>query len=317
MIESGAVSLGVDLVRFSEKHGLTARERQVLGLLVCGHDSVPRIAEELQLSRNTVHNHFKNIFRRARCNSKTALLAKFISGVAARRARPTVAAPRVLLLRPRDEHQQSMVEDLSRLGMQVYVEPTPGRLLDRVRDLRIHVVVTDAERDTVEDGGPVGLLEEIYGEHPAIFYANPSGLGRDSRVMSMRAYELPRELDALAIAIYRHCNNASYGRARARRVTTSLSARIGKDRIVTITNLSAQGAFVELPNEKGGLLPPAPGEKLDLALALGDGEALPVEAEVVWTRQGAAPGVGVRFMGMGEDDTRRLRKVLNAAPLAA
>lgn len=311
-MESVAVSLSTDLARFAERNRLTAREQEVLALLVRGHDSVPRIADTLSLSRNTVHNHFKNIFRRTRCNSKTALLAKFISGVAARRARPPVAAPRVLLLAPRESYLSPVIENLTHLGMQVYVEGTPGRLLDRVRDLRIHAVVSDAADGLPGNDGPLAMLAEMYGEHPAIFHANAPGAPGDGGMLA-RAFRLPEELDAMAIAIYRHCNGASYGVARARRVSTALSVRLGGKREATVTNISTGGAFIELPGENGRASPPLPGDTLELDLELGERDSIPVRAEVVWTRQGAAPGVGVKFLGVAPEQGERIHQLIARA----
>jgi DNA-binding NarL/FixJ family response regulator len=306
--------LSTDLARFAERNRLTAREQEVLALLVRGHDSVPRIADTLSLSRNTVHNHFKNIFRRTRCNSKTALLAKFISGVAARRARPAVAAPRVLLLQPQESYLNPVTESLARLGMQVYVEGTPARLLDRVRDLRIHAVVTDGE---LAGDGPLAVLAEMYGEHPVIFHVraseSPQPAGASGAGLVARSFELPAELDAMAIAIYRHCNESSYGIARARRVSTTLSVRVGGKAQATMTNLSTGGAFLELPGDNGKASPPLPGDQLELDLELSDGDCMPVRAEVVWTRQGAAPGVGVKFLGIPPEYNERLHQLIAVA----
>jgi len=48
-----------ELDRFADRYRLTAREHDVLYLLVTGCSTVPQIAGQLTLSQNTVHNHFK------------------------------------------------------------------------------------------------------------------------------------------------------------------------------------------------------------------------------------------------------------------
>jgi DNA-binding CsgD family transcriptional regulator len=59
---------------FADRFRLTARETEIVTLLVSGYVSVPKIASKLELSPNTVHNHFKNVFRRTGVNSKTNIL---------------------------------------------------------------------------------------------------------------------------------------------------------------------------------------------------------------------------------------------------
>jgi len=67
---------------FADSHGLTNREGEVLQVLVEGTVSAVQIAQRLGLSRNTVHNHIGNIFRRTRTNSKASVLARVIHHLA-------------------------------------------------------------------------------------------------------------------------------------------------------------------------------------------------------------------------------------------
>ncbi|MDD9933169.1 MAG: helix-turn-helix transcriptional regulator [Myxococcales bacterium] len=69
------------LSEFADRFSLTTRERQLMELLVSGYGTVPVLAKHLDLSPNTVHNHFKNVFRRTRTHSKTGVLALFIQHV--------------------------------------------------------------------------------------------------------------------------------------------------------------------------------------------------------------------------------------------
>lgn len=58
----------------AEEHGLTARERQILALVVRGTDT-PTIASELGVSDNTVRTHKKSLYRKLEVHSKQELLA--------------------------------------------------------------------------------------------------------------------------------------------------------------------------------------------------------------------------------------------------
>ena len=69
------------VTQYVRQTGLSGREAQVFSLLTKGSTSSGEIAEALGVSRNTVRNHFQNIFYKTRTNSKTDLLAQFICGV--------------------------------------------------------------------------------------------------------------------------------------------------------------------------------------------------------------------------------------------
>jgi len=64
---------------FAAKHSLSGREREVFNLLVGEITASEDIAVQLKVSRNTVRNHFQNIFQKTKTNSKTQLLACFIN----------------------------------------------------------------------------------------------------------------------------------------------------------------------------------------------------------------------------------------------
>ena len=63
---------------FADRYGLTKRECEIVMLLVSEGGSAASIAERLQLSRHTIHNHFKNVFRRTESESRAALMSRFI-----------------------------------------------------------------------------------------------------------------------------------------------------------------------------------------------------------------------------------------------
>lgn len=64
------------LAFFSDKYALTHREKEILLLIVEGHDN-QRIASSLQLALGTVKTHIHHIFRKSGCASRDELVKKF------------------------------------------------------------------------------------------------------------------------------------------------------------------------------------------------------------------------------------------------
>jgi DNA-binding CsgD family transcriptional regulator len=61
------------------RYGLTAREVDVLGLIVM-HRSNAQIAEELCIAESTVADHLRSLFRKMHCNRRTELFAALYRG---------------------------------------------------------------------------------------------------------------------------------------------------------------------------------------------------------------------------------------------
>jgi DNA-binding CsgD family transcriptional regulator len=305
MTDLSASMLRGEIEKFSRRHGLTQREREIMTLLVEGCGSVPRIAGRLELSPNTVHNHFKNIFKRTRTNSKTTLLSLFIDGAMEQKAEPEVRMPRVLLLEPDEAYLEHTVRNLTRIRMQAFVETRAARLLDRVRDLQIDAVIANGRRHSIDDTSPVGLLATLYEGHPALLFADHGRERDQSGLVGVDVYVLPDELDRLALTILRHSADHGYLRPRMRRVSTSLLARVNDESMVRVANLSAGGALLlGDPRDLGLGQEPNPGARLSLQLGLDDPGPLPLQAEVAWFRKSLDEEepcrIGVRFLTVDE-----------------
>lgn len=61
---------------FAKKHGLSARESEVLYLILMGKDN-QNIASEMQLALSTVKVHVHNILRKAKCSNRQELIEDF------------------------------------------------------------------------------------------------------------------------------------------------------------------------------------------------------------------------------------------------
>jgi DNA-binding NarL/FixJ family response regulator len=123
---------------FAKHHGLTPREHDVVYLLASGRSTVAQIASALGLSKNTVHNHFKNVFRRTQRHSMTSVLALLFQQSIDGNGRP-----RVLFVGSDPEHDIELTEALQREEILTFYETNPQRALDRINTLRIDAVVTE------------------------------------------------------------------------------------------------------------------------------------------------------------------------------
>lgn len=67
--------------QYVRRQNLSEREKEVFTLLLSGATSSEKIASLLGVSRNTIRNHFQNIFYKTRTSSKTELLVQFVGNV--------------------------------------------------------------------------------------------------------------------------------------------------------------------------------------------------------------------------------------------
>ena len=143
---SAALSLlRSELERFADRYELTAREYDVVFLLLSGLSTVSLIAERLGLSQNTVHNHFKNVFRRTGTNSKAGLLALFLKDAIGHQAslQPFIKRPSVLLLEPDARVRANIRDVLQARNMRVEEETDGANVVERIAKLRTDVVIAD------------------------------------------------------------------------------------------------------------------------------------------------------------------------------
>lgn len=317
--------LRAELDRFAANYRLTTREYDVLFLLISGHSSVPLIADRLSLSQNTVHNHFKNVFRRTRTNSKAGLLSLFIKDSIGRAAsmQTFVKRPRVLLLEPDARTRDNLVRTLSKRGLHVYAEDDSRRAVRRIRELRIDAVVTDV---TLPGEGGDGVLRDVvdsFGKHPQVFVTSDAP-DLDATAWQERgaagAFARPVSTDRLAFAILENFVDSPYERNRLVRVDTALPTRVDGERPASIDNLGFGGAFLAVPDDE--LEDPARyavGRRVSLAFALEEQPPVEVQGEVMWRRRSARPsmpsGVGVRFVDLSESQQAQVEEYVRRRKL--
>jgi DNA-binding NarL/FixJ family response regulator len=314
-----------ELERFSRSYRLTPREHDVLFLLVTGFGTVPEIAEHLSLSGNTVHNHFKNIFRRTRTNTKAALLSLFLQQTAERNAVSGlfVRRPRVLVVDADPLERDRLCQGLRAHGLDAFGEASAIEVEERIADERIDVVIADAVDG--EHRGPRlrEALRTRFGRRPAVLLVEPRDGGQRAGASDEISLRAPVQLDLLCFAILEQLVDTPYDRSRLFRVDAELPVRLDDGMSARTGNLGFGGAFLtDAGNGVSSLSPRyTVGSRVQVSMSLDDHRAVKVEGEVRWRRQSARPGetdgVGVRFIDMGDDQRRAVEGFVRRRKLEA
>jgi len=303
-----------ELDRFGERYRLTAREHDVLCLLVTGSGTVPEIAARLDLSGNTVHNHFKNVFRRTRTNTKAALLALFLKEALERQAglAPFIRTPRVLLVEPDRAERERLARALTEHGMDAEVEADSARVVERIAQERFDVVVADL---SLPGSNGRGVLDDVlsrFGRWPAVLLTATPPV-QTAEWIARGAGEVltkPVSGDRLSFAVFEHFVDSTYARSRLVRVDAELQTQIDESVSGRIDNLGFGGAFVSLdPETLHSPMRFTVGSRVSIAFALDDQRQLKLQGEVRWRRDGTRPtsaaGLGLQFVDM-RDEQRQL-----------
>jgi len=166
-----------ELDRFADKHELTAREYDVVFLLLSGLSTVAQIADRLGLSQNTVHNHFKNVFRRTATNSKAGLLSLFLKDAFGRQVgiQPFIKRPSVLLIEPDAKARTTIHDALTARNMRVEEEADPQRVVQRIGELKTDVVIVDLALTGTNGNSLVTEIVQRYGKSPIILLTTSDG----------------------------------------------------------------------------------------------------------------------------------------------
>jgi DNA-binding NarL/FixJ family response regulator len=298
--------LRVELERFADRYRLTAREHDVVYLLVTGYSTVPLIAERLGLSQNTVHNHFKNVFRRTHTNTKAGLLSLFISEAMGKQARvqPLVRQPRVLVLEPDSGERGRVIEALRARGLIAVVASDAAAVLESIASSRVDLVIAPAAL-RVDDQSLLDTIAQRHGRHPrVILTAEPSDDVAALREQGAAdVFQRPISADRLTFAVIEQFVDSPYERNRLRRVEAELPANLNRSVDARIGNLGFGGAFVAVNDES--LSVPANfrvGSRVELEFVLDDREPISVQGDVMWRRSVSRPaaeaGIGVSFVGV-------------------
>lgn len=291
----------------ADRFALTAREREVLRLLATGVTYAPTIASLLGLRPNTIHNHFKSIFRRTSTRGKAELLALVLEIALEQQARvaPFVRPPRVLLAVQRPDPLASV---LNRIGMQVRsISVEEARSRDATNDVDVLIVEGNGDMDGVHGDARGPLVLHIF-DGPVAAQSRAGGL-----------LSLGDDVHRIVLSIMLHVTSDEYQRSRLLRVDANLQARLNGGAHTALSNIGTGGAFVQLSGEQMQQLDT--GLPLDLDVTLDDARTLSLRASVVWQRRegrhGMPTGIGVRFTDPALDARVQLEDFVSTRRFAA
>lgn len=329
---SAAISLlRSELERFADRYELTAREYDVVFLLLSGLSTVSLIAERLGLSQNTVHNHFKNVFRRTGTNSKAGLLALFLKDAIGHQAslQPFIKRPSILLLEPDARVRANIRDALQARNMRVEEEADSTNVLDRIAKLRTDVVIADLALPGQTGEGILADVTNRYGQNPLVLLTTSDSSASRRQWVERGAGGLfvkPVAVDRLVFAILEHFVETPYERSRLLRVDVDLPARIDDRLEVELGNIGFGGAFIPLPTDHMSRESFLVGQRIQVTFSLEDSTSIQTLCEIMWRRATSRPsmqsGIGVRFLNLDEshratvEEFVRRRKLMGFLPWA-
>jgi len=288
---------------------------------------VPDIAEQLGLSQNTVHNHFKNMFRRTSTNTKSALIGLFVKESMERQvaAEPFFRRPQVLVLDPDPTERERIATILREHGLQAEVEADSTRVLERIAERRTDVVIADVSLPGSTGRGVLDDVRSRLGRFPSVLLTTSQHETNRGEWRARGAGDLldkPIAADRLVFAVMEQFADSPYERSRLRRVETDLRAQIDTGSEATVRNVGFGGAF---PAVQGRALRApeqlAIGSRVDVALNLDEAEPLQVQGEVRWCRAAQRPGtesgIGLQFVDLSDLARDRLEGFVRRQKLAA
>ncbi len=195
--------VSVEVRSFSQKFGFSPRERQVFALLVNNVVTFKDVALRLKVSPNTVHNHFRSIFSKAKVTSKVELLGMFLRYVVlADRVRlPLLRQPRVILVDDEPEFCSVLEERLTKRGVKVHSFCDPQLVASRVDDIRPDAIVTDLRMPHMDGFQLIDQIRQKTTEVPSILvlsgFCNETSAKRFKDFGASAILEKPVDMDQL------------------------------------------------------------------------------------------------------------------------
>lgn len=328
-----------EIDEFASSHGLSPREKEVMGLLAHKVVHFKDIAERLGLSPSTVNNHFKSIFGKTSTKSKSELLGMFLRHIMTKfnEVRPLARKPNVLVIDDEPGIRDFLVEELSLRGMKVYGFTDPAEAISSLASIKLDVIVSDLRMPEI---GGIDLLREVRKNRhyfPSIIfvsgYANQEPLDRVMHLGAVDILEKPIDINKLVSIIMEQVIDDTQERTRYLkqflRISERTPTKLQDERKFSKKSIGFGGVFVPFENEVDGQSFHV-GNLVSFSFKIeNDEQPIPVTAEVVWKRSeaqpkhGLTPGAGVKFVKISSADQERIHdyvrtnKILSYVPMGA
>jgi len=300
--------LRADLIDFSERYGLTRREGDLVFLLATGSSTDQAIADKLCVSHNTVHNHFKNVFRKTETSGNSELLALFIKGMMMRQAvyRPFLRRPRVLIVDEDSKQYEEITRAMEDRGILVFQETNSQEVVQRLDDLNVDIVVADITMPEKHGFSALTAVRKRFPYNPLVFLVTAiKGISREDCLAwgANEIFEKPLVEEDLVFAVISSFVDSPYEKNRLVRVDSHLSARIEDLFDVSIDNIGFGGAFIPLSiDQLAHKRTFYPGNSISVQLFFEDGTQLSFKSEIIWRKEASrspiVAGIGIRFAAL-------------------
>jgi DNA-binding NarL/FixJ family response regulator len=149
------LSLAVSMEEFSKLYTFSQREKEVIEALISAGNSEDAIAKELGVTRNTVRNHFQNIFEKAKCNSKSELMAKFINRIFDNQIL------KVLIIEDQKVESELLRRMLEKLSLKADIADDGASGLKMFKDNDYDLVITDMNLPELDGNDVIKGIRKI------------------------------------------------------------------------------------------------------------------------------------------------------------
>lgn len=305
----GTVPLDDELAHFSEVFSLSARETDVVRLLLNGIVSANEIAQTLQVSPNTINNHLSKIFDKSGAGSKAEVIATFVRHMVVKlnHCKPFTLKPKVLIVDDEPDVSGAIGDFLKNRGMQVWVEHNPHFVLDTVRSVKLDFVIADIAMPGLDGLELLKKIREIHPTTPNVLLISGRKDYSVEVCLDLGAVDFltkPLIAERLFFTMMEEFIDRTYeksSRDKARSNTLLVSEKVFAG---TPQNLGFGGMF--LPFDQQITSPERQmkiGDDIKFQLKLDNLlEAVPAQGRIVWRRAEPGPelaaGLGVKFLDL-------------------
>jgi DNA-binding NarL/FixJ family response regulator len=295
---------------YSRNFQLTDRESEVFYQLVNRVVAPADIGKKLSISLHTVNNHLKKILEKTNSDSKTELLADFLLFLEKQKLQngQALTPPRVLLLDDESDLTKMLQHFFQLRNIESYTFNDPIKALEEIKKLKIDVVISDIRMPRLNGAAFLQELRKLHYYEPGVIFISgyPEEFGIDA-LLDMGAFaflEKPVDLDKLHRLVWEYV----YGHAAKQEAQESAVSVVLGDISLHARQLGFGGFYLDqaqLNSHPGIRLDP--GGRVEIRFQLPNSEEHHrAICEVIWKRQEAGAGYGLKFVEIPAPAKRQL-----------
>jgi DNA-binding NarL/FixJ family response regulator len=312
---------------FCSKYKLSKREFEVVLTLLSNVTNSDEIARKLSISTHTVNNHLKSIFEKTHTNSKTEILAAFLKFSSETMAQHKLFSrkPKVLIIDDESAICEYVCLGLQDRGLKVFSTTDPKEARQLIRELNVDVVISDIRMPGTSGMTLLKELREANQFWPYFIFM--TGYADYTLEESLHAgatgyIEKPIDLDKLFKMVIENVSENSQEIVSILSGDAETAVTLNGTYKVADHNMGYGGAFIPMDTklEKQNRL--AVGSIVDMTVVPESlSKGIKIKGKVVWYRReesdGLIPGIGVKFLEMGEDDRDEMFRYIRSRKIGA